>query len=161
MPAAPTRPLAVFLVEREEPVDVDLTPAGQAAVREGRRLRESFRARLRKLDDIVLVADETAAEARLEIREAAVHRDTSREDTQKGAPRRPAGLGGRIDEQVTEVGVGRVEARDYALTVRVTAGETFADLTSSTREPSASSAVDTVIRALRRWVRDHVAGRAR
>jgi hypothetical protein len=146
--------LAVFLVEGEEPEG--LSPAGQAARRDARRLRARFLDALRKVDEVVLVTDAGAAEARLEIREAAVHRVTLTGRTDRRGPKKPEGVtGGTIQERETDVGIGRVEARDYALTVRLTAGRTFADFSSDTRERSASSAVDTVVRALRRWVREH------
>ena len=155
-PAASARPLSLFLVDRAEPVAAELTPAGQAAVREGRKLRERFLARLRKVDEVVLIADEAAADARLEIREAVVHRESGTERSERRRPKNPGGIqGGAIGETVTDVAVGRLDGRDYALTVRVTAGSSFADFNSSTREPSASSAVDTVIRSLRHWVGEH------
>jgi len=150
------RPLRLFLDDREEPVAPELTPTGEAAVREGRRLRERFRGRVGKLAEVVLVADEADADARLEIREAAVHRESGTEHSERRTPKKPAGVqGGAIGERVTDVAVGRIDGRDYALTVRVTAGSSFADFNSNTREPSASSAVDTVIRSLRHWVREH------
>jgi hypothetical protein len=154
--ATQMRPLSLFLVESDEPVADDLTPAGQAAIREGQRLRERFRDRLRKLGEVAIVTDEALADARLEIREAAVHRLSTAGHTEPRPPKKPAGIqGGAVGERVTDVGVGRTVERDYALTVRLTAGSSFADFSSSTREPSASSAVDTVIRSLRRWVREH------
>src|SRR5262249_19254962 len=52
---ASPRPVALFVIPREEPVAPELTPAGQAAVREGRKLRARFLAALRKVEGVTLV----------------------------------------------------------------------------------------------------------
>jgi hypothetical protein len=150
---APRR-VALFFVEREEPVAADLTPAGEASVREGAKLRARFLAALRKLDGVVLVTDESAADARLEVLEASVHETTEVERTQGNGPRKPAGIGsGGTKDLDVDVATSRHAERDYALTVRVTVDAAFSDLASSPHDASAASAVDTVIRKLRGWVR--------
>jgi hypothetical protein len=160
-PAPPARPLSVFLIATDEPVAEDLTPAGQAAVREGQSLRAQFLQRLRKAEGVVLVTDETAADARLEIREAVVHHVYETERSERKPPVKTPGVkGGAIGEQVTDLGIARTAKRDYALTVRLTIGSTFADFTNSTKDTSAGSAADTVVGRLRRWVREHDRARA-
>src|SRR5262249_875821 len=103
-----------------------------------------------KVEGVTLVSDESAADARLEILEAAVHRGTAVERTQRKDPKSHVHEGRPED---TDISVSHVFETDYALTVRVTSGGSFTDFTSSTRDSSASSAVDTVIRKLRGWVR--------
>jgi hypothetical protein len=148
-------PLAVFVVDREVTVPDTLTPAGEAARRDAQRLRTRLLDALRNVDEIVLVADEAAADARLEFREAAVHRLPRPPDAEGGSPRKPPGVRGTIGEHVTDVALGRIEGPDHALTVRLSSARRFADFSSTSPEPSASSAVATVVRALRRWVREH------
>ncbi len=150
LPAASPRPIALFLVQREEPVAPELTPAGRAAVREGQRLRARFLAALGKVEGVKVVTDESLADARLEVLEATVHRDTAIERTQRKDPQSHVRQGRPED---TDISVSHVFETDYALTVRVTAGDAFTDFSSSTRDSSASSAVGTVIGKLRGWVR--------
>jgi hypothetical protein len=107
--AATTTPLPVYVVPADEVAADDLTPAGQAAVQEGHRLRRQFLDRLAEMREVVLVTDETRAAARLEIRESAVHHLAGTERTQRQGPKRPAGIqGGAVGERVTDLGIQRV-----------------------------------------------------
>jgi len=154
--AAPAaRPLRVFVAPAEATTDA-LTPAGQAARREGEALRAKFLDRLRKMNEVALVDDEGQAQARLEVRESAVHHRSRTETTSKrGGGRQPSGPRQFIVETQEEVGVSASDEREFALTVRITAGNVVADFASSVTEPSASSAADTVARSMARWIRAH------
>ncbi|HEV7501888.1 MAG TPA: hypothetical protein VGQ33_17865 [Vicinamibacteria bacterium] len=155
--APPSRPVALYVSTSDDAVPAELSPAGQAAVRRAEDLRARFLAALRKTKEVLIVNDEAAADARVEIREAAVHEARATEDTRRPIPGRPAGTpsGGRIGTADTDVAVNQVRDLDYALTVRVSTAHFFADCSSDPRDTSAASAVGTVMGKLKQWIGTH------
>jgi hypothetical protein len=133
---------------REEPAG---DGASRRATKESQDLRGRFLDRLRKAGEIALVSDETAADGRLEIMEAAVHHQPRVETVTKRGPEPHR----KVLETQEEFGAAASDEPDYALIVRLTTASRFAEFTSGTREPSASSAADTVVRAMGRWIRAH------
>jgi hypothetical protein len=147
--------ITVFVVEWDRMPPAGLSEEGEKAWGQGERLRERFLKALAKVNEVQVLTEASAAEARLEIREAAVHLGRAPATPEPKPPKPPrGGAGTNIVEGVDEVAAGRNLTAEYALVVRVSSGERFTDLSSSTRDTTASAAVDTVIRALKRWARE-------